>query len=349
MSPDPSLRALRLSVAALLLAAHVARAATPPDPSAPHYDTSYLDGPPPATPVPSWAFAMDPPASADLKPSATDAVPRHVPGSPVTLTRHQVLNHNAAADWHPDNHPPMPAIVQYGHVPQPAACAFCHLPNGRGAPENAPLAGLPAGYFIQQVHDFQNHTRRNADMRMASHHGMAAVIAPRITEDDLRAAAAYYASLTLTPYIKVVEAATVPRMRSVQYTMMPIPGAGEEPIGDRILETPADPERFHLLDDEAETIAYVPPGSVARGKILVETGDHGRFMPCVACHGADLRGGDVVPPIAGRGPSNLVRQLYNFKTGARDAPDAQPMRPVSARLGDADIVSIAAYLSSLRP
>jgi len=46
--------------------------------------------------------------------------------------------------------PPMPRIVAHGRD-DAWACAYCHLPNGQGRPENAPLAGLPAAYIVEQV------------------------------------------------------------------------------------------------------------------------------------------------------------------------------------------------------
>lgn len=311
------------------------------------YDMSYLKGPPPPTPVPTWAFAMDPPETAEYKAQPDDDVPRHVPNSRMAFTRREVLKHTDVIDWHPDNHPPAPAIVMKGRAPQPAACAFCHLPNGIGQPENAPLAGLPESYFVRQVRDFQAGRRKSADMRMASYHGMAEIIAPRVHNDELRDAARYYASVPLRRYLDVIEAATVPKTKSVAYTMLPT--GGNEPIGDRIIETPADIDRFHLNDLEAMMRVYVPPGSIARGRQLVTTGGQGRTVPCATCHGTALEGTDDIPPLAGRGPSNLVRQIYNFRTRARDTSHAKLMQPVVDKLAPRDIVDIVAYLASLPP
>jgi cytochrome c553 len=313
------------------------------------YDMSYTKGPAPAVPVPAWAFAMDPPASADLKHRPDDNVPRHVPNSSLSFTRNAVLKHNDVIDWHPDNHPPAPAIVMNGRKPQPAACAFCHLPNGIGQPENAPLAGLPVKYFIRQVQDFRSGARKSADMRMASYHGMAEVIAPRIHNDELADAARYYAGFPLRRYLKVIETDTVPKTKSIGYTLLPVPEGGTEPIGQRIIETPQDVERFHLNDSDATTLIYVPVGSIARGRLLVTTGGNGKVPPCSTCHGAQLQGTDDIPPLAGRGPSNLVRQLYNFRVRARATSHAQLMYPVVANLTDRDIVDTVAYLSSLPP
>jgi cytochrome c553 len=56
-----------------------------------------------------------------------------------------------------------------------------------------------------------------------------------------------------------------------------------------------------------------------------------------------------VPPLAGRSPSYLLRQLLAFQTGARSGPDAQPMLPVVATLDIANMIDAVAYAASLRP
>ena len=327
---------------------------TTPDPAKAYdgqkvvFNNSYTHGPPPPIPAPAWAFAMDPPESAEYKPMPGDDEPRQVPGSNLRFSRTDVLKHLDVIDWHPDNHPAAPPVVMMGRAPQPAACAFCHLPNGRGAPENAPLAGLPVNYFIRQVLDFQSKARKSADMRMASYHGMADYIAPRTHRDEIVAAARYYASFPLTPYIKVIETDKVPKTKSIGYTMLRVPGGGTEPIGNRIIETPADERRFHLNDSEGTYLSYVPLGSIALGKAIVTTGG-GKTTACVSCHGQDLGGTDDIPPLAGRGPSNLVRQIYNFRVRARTGDHAKQMYPVVDKLNDKDIVDVVAYLASLPP
>lgn len=312
---------------------------------------AYLDLPPPAIPVPAWAFTMDPPESSEFRREPDDDVPRRITGSDLAITRTHVLDHHDAADWHPEGHPPAPGIVMHGRVPYPTACAYCHLPNGVGLPENAPLAGLPAAYFIEQVHAFQDGSRKTADLRMASFHGMAEIIAPTIREDELKEAADYYASLRIAkPYLTVIETDQVPKTHSVSYVLVPVPEGGTEAIGNRIIETPKDEARYKLLDSEVGYFVYVPKGAIAKGRELVTQGgsDH-RTLACVQCHGTDLRGVGAIPPIAGRSPSNIVRQLYDIKLGARGGPGVSPMQPVVKRLGDEDIVDIAAYLASLKP
>jgi cytochrome c553 len=59
--------------------------------------------------------------------------------------------------------------------------------------------------------------------------------------------------------------------------------------------------------------------------------------------------GDLFPPLAGHSPSATARQLYDFKSGARDGRNALAMKPVVAKLTDRDIVDLTAYIVSLQP
>lgn len=64
---------------------------------------------------------------------------------------------------------------------------------------------------------------------------------------------------------------------------------------------------------------------------------------CAACHGAD--GNSVAPTfpkLAGQGYDYLVKQLHDFKSGARKNAT---MAPMAAPLSDADIENLAAYFS----
>jgi len=57
----------------------------------------------------------------------------------------------------------------------------------------------------------------------------------------------------------------------------------------------------------------------------------------------------LVPPLAGRSPSYLLRQLVAFHTGARATPVTAPMNEVASKLSLEDMVSAAAYAGSRRP
>jgi cytochrome c553 len=56
---------------------------------------------------------------------------------------------------------------------------------------------------------------------------------------------------------------------------------------------------------------------------------------------------DSVPAIAGRSPSYLARQLYDFQQGTRHGEMAAAMQPVTAKLTADDIVNLTAYAASL--
>jgi cytochrome c553 len=60
-----------------------------------------------------------------------------------------------------------------------------------------------------------------------------------------------------------------------------------------------------------------------------------------------LKGKDDAPPLAGRSPSYLARQLYDFQQGTRNGAAAPLMRPVVANLTHDDMVAITAYLASI--
>jgi len=303
---------------------------------------------PAADPPPAWAFAMDPPATAHMTHDATDTAPHHIAGSTVALTRAQTQDLFDVPDWRPDRHPPAPGIVMHGRRPGAYACGFCHLPNGTGIPENASLAGLPEGYILKQIVGYRSGARGTARPEMVSHIGMTG-IAKAITDDEAKAAAHYYASLKPRTWIKVIETVTVPRTIVKAYTLVRDPAGGTEPIGDRIIEIPADEARSELRDDASGYLAYVPPGSIARGRALAATGGGGRTLACAACHGSALRGQGDVPSIAGRSPSNLVRQLYDIQYGKRTGNAVAPMVPVVAGLTAGDRVALVAYLTSLKP
>jgi cytochrome c553 len=150
-----------------------------------------------------------------------------------------------------------------------------------------------------------------------------------------------------TPWVKVVETAAVPKMVSRGGIWVPVEGGQPEPIGVRIMETPEDPERTEVLrDPRAPFVAYAPVGSINKGEALVRTGGSGVTVACGLCHGPTLQGLGPVPGIAGRSPSYLVRQMYDMQTGSRHGEWTELMMPVVAKLGDADFVNIAAYVSS---
>ena len=304
---------------------------------------------------PDWAYAIPPPAVAPQV--RDDGKLLSLPGSDRHFTRSKINGYRdkdtvervAPADWYPRDHPHMPKIVAEGDNTRGiVACALCHLPNGRGRPENADLAGLPAEYIVQQLQDMRGGLRQSAEPRKANAklmYGFAAAM----TDQEMHEAAAYFSSIPRMPWVKVVETGTVPKTTSHGGMWIPLEGplAGTEPIGDRIIETPMNVEHAEILrDPRSGFIAYVPIGAVAKGKTLVTTGGSGKTLACAICHGADLGGIGPIPGIAARSPSYIARQLYDIEQGARHGGITDLMKPVVAKLSKADILDITAYVSS---
>jgi cytochrome c553 len=301
---------------------------------------------------PEWAYAIPAPpvaGAAAAAPAAPDNSPKQIPGSTLSFTRQQIADGFGPADWFPSDHPQMPDIVAHGKRPDARACSLCHYPNGKGRQENAGVSGLPVSYFIQQMNDFRNGLRKSADSRKANTNIMIA-IAKALTPDEIKASADYFGSMKWTPWVKVVETATVPKMVSRGGIWIPVDGSAKEPIGARIVETPDNPERTEVLrDPRSGFIAYAPMGSIKKGEALVVSGGHGRTVACAFCHGANLMGLGPVPGIAGRSPSYLARQMYDMQAGARRGEWADLMRPVVSKLSEDDLVNIAAYVASRPP
>lgn len=285
---------------------------------------------------PAWAF----PVLEDRLP-AEEPGPKTVPDSNRTFELEQIENLSNPPDWFPDEHAPAPAIVRQGHGAA-LACGSCHLMSGLGHPESAGLTGFTAAYIVQQMADFKSGARIDSSRMNA--------IAAEVSDDEAREAAEWFASLGSPVGTRVIEAAMVPatfvgqgRMRFLR------PGGAMEPIGNRIITLPEDQGRARLRDPHSGFYVYAPPGSIARGKALVETGDSGRILSCTICHGDTLRGLGNVPRLADLHPIYAARQLYLFKDGSRNGVDSELMDKAVANLTDEDIVAIVAYLGSLKP
>ncbi len=292
---------------------------------------------------PDWAYAVPTPANEATAPR-DDGTKFTLPGSPGHFTRGQIsgANHSAPADWYPGDHPAMPKLVAGGDAARGiTACAGCHYPNGKGRPQNAGIAGLNADYLARQLRDMKAGTRKSAEPR--KHNAQQMVdFAHAMTDAEMNKAAAYYASLPHTVSIRVVETVSVAKMRSQEGMWLPHESGAKELIGNRVIETPANVDREQLRDPHAGFIVYAPKGSVAKGRRLAGE------LACASCHGEGLHGMDnTAPALAGRSPSYLARQLYDFQQGTRHGEMAAPMQPVVAKLSGADIVNLTAYLASL--
>ena len=305
--------------------------------SAAVYSQTPLPNPTPREP--SWAFQV---IEAQLP--AESPEPKTIPGSTKKYTPKEIDNLYSPPDWLPDTHPPAPDIVTKGRQDAMVmACGACHLMSGLGHPESADVTGYTAAYLVQTMMDFKSGARQDFARRMDG-------FAKAMTDDEIKQAAEYFASLPRRRFVRVVEAAMVPktfvgqgRMRFVDPKQ-----TGTEPIGTRIITLPEDQTAARLRDPRSGFVSYVPPGSIARGKALAETGG-GKTVACTICHGSGLKGLGNVPRLAGVHPIYLVRQLIHFKEGSRKGPDAALMQKPVASLTDRDMIDLSAYAGSLNP
>jgi cytochrome c553 len=173
-------------------------------------------------------------------------------------------------------------------------------------------------------------------------------VALAATDAEVAEAAAYYSRIPLTRRNRVVESVQVPTHR-VAGLLYARDGEGTEPIAGRLIEMPDEIERHELHDPTVRYVTYAPPGSLALGRRLASKGAAGVATACVTCHGPGLLGVGVAPPIAGRSPQYLLRQLINVRTGVRADSGSAPMQTVANALSLRDMVAVAAYVGSLAP
>ena len=221
---------------------------------------------PPAGREPSWAF----PAINQQLPAEEGA--KSVPGSNKSYTPAQIDDLMNPPDWFPEDHAPAPALVQKGHGTA-LACGACHLMSGEGHPESAGLTGFTAAYLMQQMADFKSGARKDSARMNA--------IAKDVTDEESAQVAGWFAALKPGPWTKVTEADTVPKTIVGQGRMRFLaPAGGTEPIANRIITVPQDQARARNRDPKSGFIAYVPTGSIAKGKALVDNGGAGKTVAC---------------------------------------------------------------------
>jgi len=284
--------------------------------------------------LPAWAYNIPDKVQPGAKPAASVV---RVPGSSKEYEAAKIAGNATPPDWFPDEHGAAPRIVTGEGGATPMACGSCHLMSGQGHPESADLAGLPAEYLIREMNYFKSGARKD-DGRMGP-------IAKAISDEDVRKSAEYFAGLTPRVWVKVMETATPPKtfVATAGRHRVLSPEGGMEPIGHRIVEIPEDPQRTNDRDPHSGFIAYVPPGSIARGEALVKNG------ACALCHGDSLHGLGEIPRIAGLQPVYIARQLICLQNGTSAGTNAALMKKAVAKLSEDDIISISAYLGSLPP
>ncbi|HEY4291753.1 c-type cytochrome [Luteibacter sp.] len=89
------------------------------------------------------------------------------------------------------------------------------------------------------------------------------------------------------------------------------------------------------------------PAAMARGEQLVTHGDPARGVPaCMACHGPNLTGVQPdIPGLVGLPYDYISAQLGAWRTNTRSTVEPDCMATVAARLSDADISAVSAWLA----
>jgi cytochrome c553 len=307
--------------------------------------------PPDAEPeLPDWLFPIDPNVAHPPQPPPPPPDDKELltlSHSKESFTAARIADHFNPPDWHPEDHGPMPDIVAKGRKPDVIACAFCHTPTGQGRPENAPVAGLPEAYIREQLLDMRSGARKPVGPKeFAPNQGMAK-LAHALKDAEIDESAKYFAQQKLRRHVWVVESLRIPRAEPAAWIYEEV--GGTEDLAGRLLEVTNTIDRHEKRDDRLEYTAYAPPGSLLLGKRLVTAGEDGKTQKCATCHGPKFQGMEKVPPLAGRSPSYLLRQLLAFKHGVRANEAGKQMQPVVEKLELSDMVAIAAYLGSLYP
>jgi len=343
---------------ALLALSAAAGAQSAARPAAPPTAKPAAAPPPPAAEappalLPEWLFPIDPASLIKPRPNAPpppkldDVELLGIPDSTEKYTLARINDLFNPPDWHPNDHIPMPDIVAHGRKPKVTACGFCHTPTGQGRPENSALAGLPEAYIREQLQDFRSGARKPVGPEAYKPSRGMHVVAENMTDAEIDESAKYFSQQKLGRRVWVIEGIRIPRAEPSHWVYMEV--GGTEDLDDRMLEVAPDIERHERRDDKMQYTAYVPPGSVARGKRLVTSGDGGKTQVCATCHLANLKGTDKIPPITGRSPTYVLRQLLSFKAGGRTNEASKQMTPVVEKLELADMVDVAAYLATLYP
>ncbi len=294
---------------------------------------------------PLWAYPVNP--KIPPAPVSLDA-PLHIAGSNAAFTPTQIGNLFAVPDWRPEEHPAMPSIVSGGRKPDVMACGYCHLPTANGRPENAALAGLSKAYIIAQMRHFRDGSRASTVSGRAPT-ALMVKIAKAASDAEIEAAATYFSALPRRSYVHVVEAEIITKVDIAGWVYRSASSGGHVQLGQRIVEMPDDFELFEKRDPDVRYTAFVPTSSIKRGEEIARNwGAQGTFA-CSTCHGAHLQGMANAPALAGRSPTYVVRQLYDFQSNARGGDAASPMLSVVKSMRTADMIAVAAYLGSIRP
>jgi cytochrome c553 len=180
---------------------------------------------------------------------------------------------------------------------------------------------LPKLYILEQIAAFRAGERGLGGPLTA--HDMFDE-ARTLTSTDLQRSVDYFSGMPFVSRVHVVETASVPETHWKYFVQVPDQGGAREPIGERIIETPANFHDYEYGAAHVDYVACVPPGSIARGALIAAKGA-GSVAACESCHGASLEGADM-PGIG-----------------------IAPMRAEVSHLTLRDMIDVAAYAASRKP
>jgi cytochrome c553 len=133
-------------------------------------------------------------------------------------------------------------------------------------------------------------------------------------------------------------------------------GRRKYPPMNYLLEFLPDPYLQDMADYFASQHPPLPqPGAseastevLKRGEALVNQGDTAAQIPaCASCHGPALTGMEPgIPGLLGLRPAYVSAQLGGWRYGTRTARAPDCMQLVAARLTEADVTAVAAYLAT---
>jgi cytochrome c553 len=85
------------------------------------------------------------------------------------------------------------------------------------------------------------------------------------------------------------------------------------------------------------------------GRNLIQNGNPGKQIPaCIACHGPNLSGREPgIPALIGLRSDYISAQLGAWRYGTRTAVEPDCMQLIAARLTEADVAAVSAWLSSM--
>lgn len=109
----------------------------------------------------------------------------------------------------------------------------------------------------------------------------------------------------------------------------------------------------HFKDLNPSPLGGAPRDLVAKGKTIYQEGvPEDNIAACSACHGAEAKGQDEIPRLAGQLHDYIFRKLVNWskERGQNPAkPDTSAiMTPTAHALSHSQIAAIAAYVSYLK-